>query len=238
MKKLFVVMVVIGFPVVLVLGYFGFVPGVSSLFGSNKPRDLGVMATAADLQSALAKTGIQYSNLTSTAPESSFMFSGSRHLDASFTDKELTALMAEHEKMWKYYPVSDAQVRINSDGTAELSGILRTERIHEYTSATGMAAEQVKTLLDAVKVVVPDPPIYIKGKAGVQRGVLTTDFQKIEIGRLPVPTKLVTDYQRVIDKFSQGRLEAAGMSVQSASLGAGLANFKGNIPEVIGFAPN
>jgi len=27
---------------VLVLGYLGFVPGVSNIFGSNKPRDLGV----------------------------------------------------------------------------------------------------------------------------------------------------------------------------------------------------
>lgn len=27
---------------VLVLGYFGFVPGVSDLMGTNKPRNLGV----------------------------------------------------------------------------------------------------------------------------------------------------------------------------------------------------
>ena len=43
--------------VVLVLGYLGFMPGVSALFGSSTPKDLGVTYTAQDFASAHAKMG-------------------------------------------------------------------------------------------------------------------------------------------------------------------------------------
>lgn len=43
--------------VILLLGYLGFVPGVSAIFGSNKPRDLGITHTQADLDSAQTKLG-------------------------------------------------------------------------------------------------------------------------------------------------------------------------------------
>jgi len=42
--------------IVLVLGYLGFIPGLSSLFGSDKARDLGVDYTEQNYQEARAKT--------------------------------------------------------------------------------------------------------------------------------------------------------------------------------------
>ena len=59
---------------VLVFGYLGFVPGVSNLFGSNKPKDLGVIYTAADY----ARNGTTHTILPAGAlPENSIVFSGS-----------------------------------------------------------------------------------------------------------------------------------------------------------------
>ena len=49
MKKILklggLILVIIVFGVVMVLGYLGFVPGLSSVFGSDKARDLGIEFT-------------------------------------------------------------------------------------------------------------------------------------------------------------------------------------------------
>ena len=59
MKKWLIVVLVLILIPTLVLGYLGFVPGVSAIMGSNRPRDLGVRYTEADLSSLMAKNGIQ-----------------------------------------------------------------------------------------------------------------------------------------------------------------------------------
>ncbi|MCR4401145.1 MAG: hypothetical protein NUV35_09835, partial [Syntrophomonadaceae bacterium] len=49
------------------LGYVGLVPGVAGLLGSDRPRDLGVRYTAADLASGNAKTGTKTTALPAGA---------------------------------------------------------------------------------------------------------------------------------------------------------------------------
>jgi hypothetical protein len=51
---------------VIVLGYLGFVPGVSNIFGSNKPEKLGTTFTQQDYQSAITKSGVQFNNNLAT----------------------------------------------------------------------------------------------------------------------------------------------------------------------------
>lgn len=58
-KVIFGIFLVIILGIVLVLGYFGFVPGVSNLLGSNKPRDLEVRTTAAEYDSYIKKAGTE-----------------------------------------------------------------------------------------------------------------------------------------------------------------------------------
>ncbi len=51
----------------LILGYFGFVPGLSDVMGANTPRDLGVKATASSLSSAKSKLGVTFNTLPADA---------------------------------------------------------------------------------------------------------------------------------------------------------------------------
>ncbi|PKH44539.1 hypothetical protein CVH13_01850, partial [Dehalococcoides mccartyi] len=61
---------------VLVMGYLGIMPGVSSLMGSDKPRDLGITATSQDYQTMVTKSGVTVSALPSdTLPADSLTFS-------------------------------------------------------------------------------------------------------------------------------------------------------------------
>lgn len=217
-------------------GYLGFIPGVSSVFGSDKPRDLGVSFTPEDEAAITDKLGITYSESPSSdQPAASLRISGSRNVETKFTEKELTALMAQHARLWKYYPITDAQVRLNADGTAELSGLLRLDRVYGYAAATGIDAASVEQVLDKVKIAVSAPPVYLKGRAEVKNGVLSVDLQKLEIGRLPVPVQLFTENSAAITAFAQSRLDAAHISVSQGSVSAGKVDFKGELPTSVSF---
>jgi hypothetical protein len=219
---------------VLVLGYLGFVPGISKIFGSDKPINLGIVPGAGDSGSIQAKTGIHYVPLP-TGAATTYSLAGNKEIDMAFTDKELTALVAEHEKLWKYYPISDAQVRFNADGTAEVSGILRTDKIYGYAAATGISIGDVKFWLDKVSVLAPNPPIYLKGKVDVVNGKMSGELQKLEIGRLPMPVSVFAGSQATVSDFVQNRLVAAGIKIESFHITSDGASFKGNIPATIGF---
>jgi hypothetical protein len=232
-RKLFFTLCILAAIIILGLGYLGFMPGVSKLFGSDKPRNLGVVAGTEDRQAAMDKLGIEYLSLTGAAP---FSLSGQKNFNGSLTDKELTALMAEHEKLWKYYPVSSAQVRFNEDGTAEVSGILRTDRIFEYAAATGIDVKQVKEWMDKTKIPLNNPPFYLKGKATVESGKLSGELMKVEIGRLPLPLSLIAPDQSDAVSFGQNRLSKAGVKVDEASIEAGKVNLKATLPAQVGFS--
>lgn len=74
-----------------ILGYLGFLPGVSALFGSNKPRDLGVKYTIADHDNYVQKAGTQLNYSSKPpAPNKSFTASGEKGVKASFSPEEIT----------------------------------------------------------------------------------------------------------------------------------------------------
>ena len=58
-KLLLIILLIIVVGAVLLLGYLGFIPGLSTIFGSDKPRDLGVKYTYADYVSAAQKNKVK-----------------------------------------------------------------------------------------------------------------------------------------------------------------------------------
>ena len=176
---------------VLVAGYFGFVPGVSSLFGSDKSRDLGVTYTSADYQSARQKGNIQRVNLPSnTPPEQSLKFSGQHAANINLTDNEVTALI--NEKSWRYFPVHDAQVRFNADGTGEFSGILELDTLKDYAKARGYSEEDFKVVTDWVSrfAVVQNVGVGVVGRPG---GVAMFWIDVVDVG-LEADVQLVAQF--------------------------------------------
>ena len=64
--------------IILVAGYLGFVPGLSSILGASSPKDLGIRPTAADYAAASAKLGRTLTPMAGNLPpESSVKYSGS-----------------------------------------------------------------------------------------------------------------------------------------------------------------
>jgi len=138
-KWLSITLVVLIIIIVLVGGYFGLVPGVSTLFGSDKPKDLGVTYTEADRLSGRAKAGWEVTELQPGLPlEESYISTGQNAVDASFNERELTAWA---NNPWIYFPLSDCQVRVNDDNTVEFSGKLNIGMLRDWIDAMGVAEE-------------------------------------------------------------------------------------------------
>ncbi len=159
--------------VALVGGYFGFVPGVSVLFGSDKPKDLGVTYTDGDWRSGLAKAGWEIVELPEdTPPEEGLLFSGQNPVDATFSERELTAFINPHT--WVYYPMSDCQIRINDDATVELSGKLDTGRLQVYADMMDMSDEYSGVMGILQKwYIFGNPTFYVRISGAIYNGEIT-----------------------------------------------------------------
>lgn len=169
---------------VLVLGFLGFIPGVSALFGANKPRDLGVKYTEADLQEIRTKTQVKYLVLPDTQePISTRQFSGSRAVTGDFSSAQLTATL--NNQPWKLWPYKNVQLKLNGDGSGEISGVLVKNRVPAYAVSIGVPQKASEM---AMKFLPGDTVFYVKMKAALaDNKVSLFEPERLEIGRLPVP---------------------------------------------------
>ncbi len=175
MKTLIKIILILVLLVGGVIGYFFFA------FRTNKPRNLGVMYTQADLSSGRAKSQIVYEELISDG--TAWQTSGSREVDAIFTSSEITAIM--NNKPGVYYPYRSAQVKFNADGTGEISGNLDKSRIPTYAATFNAPQEAVDI---AMRFLPENPSFYLKGKATlVNNEVGIFEPMRFEIGRIPIP---------------------------------------------------
>jgi hypothetical protein len=228
---LFLVLVII----VLAGGYFGLIPVVSKLFGSDKARDLGVQGTDADYASASTK-GVKFVALqqgSASTPAETRQITGSKAVSTSFTAQELTAAINKKPR-WVYSPVSDVQFRFNPDGTGEVSGILRVDHLGGFAQATGMSQQDVQKVFDYLKLTNSNPAFYLKGYVSAADGKIDLDAQKVEIGRFPVPLSVIADNKGRVISFIENRIAVfPGLSVKSLSIKKGQLQFEGTLPEVI-----
>jgi hypothetical protein len=203
----------------------------------SRTKDLGVRYSQKDTDSVNAKLGITYSSLPeSSDPKSTLSLEGKREVDVTLTSEELTALLAEHGDSWSTYPVSDAQMRINDDGTFELSGKLKGSDWEDYALATNMPNRFKNFVGDKAKLVPAKPAFYIKGLMDVKNGQVTGDVKDVKIGSFGVDTTWFSDNNGFVTDFVEDRLSAAGINAASISMEADGLHLKGSVPEKIGFA--
>jgi len=172
---------------VLLLAYFGFIPGLSGLFGSDKPRDLGVRYSEKDRISGHAKSKVEYATLpeSMSASESIKRF-GTREVKMELTSKEASALM--NNRPWRYWPYANMQIKFNADGSAQVSGTLIKNKVPGYAGAIGIPEEATAF---AMKFLPSNPVFYLKMKASLKDNkVIVFEPQRFEIGRVPLPIPL------------------------------------------------
>jgi hypothetical protein len=224
--------------IVLVAGYFGFVPGVSNLFGSNKPKNLGTTFTAQDYKSAISKTGVQFLNNTDTVSldKSQKTYGPAKAVSFDLTPAETLALLND-KAHGPDFPISDWQLRVNPDGTAEISAVLNIADLDKYAAANGATSEGSQQLLDAVKkagVITKEVSFYMKGDAAVTNGQLSFETTSFKIGNLSISADTVnSNKSNIVDYFNTHKNVVPGFTIKNLSIVNGKIHFDGTVPSTI-----
>jgi hypothetical protein len=225
---------------VLTLGYFGFIPVLSSVFGSDKPRDLGIKYTKQQYTDYVAKTKEEITPIKETvSPENSIVYSGKIDLKQSFTPEEISARL--NYAVWKYMPVTNTQLRINPDGTVEFSGLVLYNRIEGFVAREGAgqySIEDIKKGMDYIKLLNKDFPVYTKFKATVVNNKVNLDLKTIEVGRFSIPLGAVNASEAVTSVSQTIMEKVPGFYAKSVNFDNGKMNFEGSVPEKLSVESN
>lgn len=231
----------------LLAGYFGLVPGLSSAMGATKPRDLGVKWTEADLKSAQSKTQTERRKMPPEKvveapdvdlggedgedPASTIAFEGSRPVKTEFTSEELTALV--NQSTWKYEPVENVQVKVgDKPGTIEVSGNLRTHVLVAYANATGGTTADIIEALEKAKIL-KGPSFYILAEGTIENDVVTLVVLEAQVGRFTATPGILSQHGDKVRQFLQERIDwFPGLEVVLVTLEDGVLVFDGMLPEV------
>ncbi|MGV8171766.1 MAG: hypothetical protein ACP5OA_03685 [Candidatus Woesearchaeota archaeon] len=227
LKRFKVLYIVLGIIILIIVG---------AVIAVTMPKSLGVKYTKADMDSVNTKLGIAYTTLSaSDNPASSLKISGAKTLDAEITESELTALLNQPSSQWKNYPISDVQVKINDDGSVEMTGKILVKRFEEYSEATNMP-DKYKSLADENAKLVPvNPSFYYKGNYEIKDGKLEGNVEELKVGPLTVPKDWTDNNKDFITGFVENRINSAGMQVENANFDGGKLNIQGIVPESISF---
>ncbi|VVA43468.1 conserved hypothetical protein [Candidatus Roizmanbacteria bacterium] len=179
--------------IILGLGYIGYIPAVSKLLGTNKPKDLGVRYTEQDRVEARAKSNIEWTTLpSSTSDEQSIQRFGRHNVDTNWTSAQMTALM--NNPPWKYWPYNNAQVKFNADGSAEISTGINKAVFPSYAAFMGIPKVAATFIM---KLLPPQPVVYLKIKTSlVDNQVAIFEPQSFELNRIPLPIDKFLAFQR------------------------------------------
>ena len=217
--------------VVLVIGYFGFMPGVSNIFGSNQPRDLGVKYTAADYASAHAKNGTTHTVITSsTSPENSIKFSGSHPVNTVYTQAEFNAEI--NNRQWEYYPLEKCQLRINPDNTVEFTGIIKMDRVKGYMQALKVSDSNMRTVMEYLQKVPTDPAFYTKGTLEIANSkIVTSQISDFKVGNVSLTDQVRQETPNIVNA-AYGQINAyPGFTVKTLKFSGGKVQFEGTLPD-------
>ena len=232
LKISLLVVVILLVIIALVGGYFGFVPGIRTLFGSDKPRDLGVVASAQSFASGEAKIGLVRQDAGASSA-TSVTYEGSHQVNVSLTSEELTSLMqnGSWKHTWQYNPIADDfQVKFHPDGTVEVAGVLDRTKLAGYLGATGF--KDVLGYVNSLGFLPNAIPFYASGSGSIVNDHVTISVSSAQLGRISLPTD--ASAMQAVQDFVERRIAGIpGLDVASLNFNGGTLNFKGTYPSVI-----
>jgi hypothetical protein len=99
----------------------------------------------------------------------------------------MTALM--NNRPWKYWPIEKVQLRINNDGTTELSGAVVKSKLSGYAKAIGVPVNVADNI---IKYLPSKSAFYVKSKTALANNQVSQfDIQSVSLGKIPIPTNLL-----------------------------------------------
>lgn len=222
---------------VLIAGWFGFVPGLSSLLGAKQAKDLGVTYTQADYTSYLEKTASEFRPLSEAPndpnnPGKKVVFDNPKTADnITLTQEELTA--AINESNWLWMPLRNTQVRI-SGGTVEVSGNLNLDHLDEFIGFIGgidYSREDIENAISWGKRLANNAPVYIKSDVSVKDRHLNMVITEAKIGRFTAPIDIAG--QAISAGTTNTLVNTPNFEVVTAAFQDGTLTFSGTYPSTV-----
>lgn len=212
-KVLLTIFLLLLLSVVVLVAMTGLVPGLSSVVGADRPRDLGVTATAEDYDRVVEEVSflLQRAPAAADSPKAA----GPQTIDREFTEAELTALLA-HEATGDS-PMRDPQVRLHADGTVEIALSI---------SKTALPPELIKFLPRVTPEVLP---LYVKGRLDVVgQSEVKLQMERLEVGRIPLPLSVLgADAQTELTNVINDELRQPGLVLEDLIFREGAVRVKG-----------
>lgn len=190
------------------------VVGVYLFFGrSAEPQDLDVVPSEADFQSALDKAGLVWPEPPAEGDLGDYerLYKGSKPLDATFTENEISALMSFYHDP-SYWPIKEMQVHLTGGNTAEASAIV-----------TYMGREW---------------PVYISGTAGISGNVLDVNLASVRVAGREAPPEYLPLGEDFLEDVVNPRLaRIPGFSISSLEVTEEGVHVIGTIWETAEYVP-
>ena len=233
MKKLFSFILILIFVLVFFLGYIGFIPVISEILGTNKPKDLGIKYSDSDKTTAVEKLQVKFSQLSPNAKEKGLVLKGFHPVDKTFSSQELTALADTRQKQFGLFPFKNAQIKINKDGTAEGSAVLEFNTAVDFLQDLGVSLKQINQAVDKFKILKGEIPVYLKVSGDVSNNVSNIAVKSVEISKIRVPQPLVNLYGPNLNNLVEDVIakRKPHYGIKSLKIEDGKVHFNGTSPD-------
>jgi hypothetical protein len=202
-------------------------PGLFKLAGF-KPDDLGVTWTEQDYRDVIAKCGVLCDEPPAGTDKSKVqnVYTGSKDVDWSFTEREVTALLNGGTKPG-YWPVSGIQVRIHGDNVLEAACMLDPAKLMTYPAVKRFLPKEVVSYISGIPLQLP---VRVKAKitcAGPKQADIT--ILSLEASGMSMAGMVVNDQaNQIVESIVNEMLAEAGpVSIQSFTTGEGTMRVQG-----------
>jgi hypothetical protein len=224
MKKLLIIIGVI-LAVVIVLyfvaGYFlGNLPVASNLLGTNKPKDLGIELTASS-----ALKGIHSLNKPLTVADLESIYNNPESytkVNASIGEEEASSLLALADL--PDFPLRLVQLNFGDNGTVKASGVMDISKLQAALQDYGASGDVVDRIMGIAKTA-HYMNFYAEGKCSIKNNNLNVELDKLQLGRIDLPTDFVRDNAESITGYVERSLTDAGYNIRSMTISEGKITF-------------
>jgi len=203
-----VVVILIGITIIAATGLVQ-IPVLSSLLGTDKPRDLGVRADPELFTALLAKENVAISGDPSDYDLSAnIRYGTAKPMDATLSSEELTSMMQATNNAKG--PLKNMQVRLLDNNEMEMSANADLEKLGYPIKG----------------------PIYLKGTfTKGSASSVSILVKEGSFGLMPVPADVLSQAQDGIEQAVNSQLaDMPGLRIDTLSVDDGKLHFTGSFP--------
>lgn len=211
------------------LFYVGIIPGFA------KATDLGSTADPNFIINFDKAHGMKNEIPNGVVPDNrQAEFSGQTELNADFTSNDITSLLSSWKARSPKLPIKNVQVRFNSDGTGEISGILEIKTAVNLAKSLGYNDSDIEKGKEYIKYTFGDISFYVKGTGNVTNNLVTLNPSTAKLGNVNLPSDITQKAMPIIEDAIERRLkQVPNLSVKTLDFSNGKLHFEGTIPDTI-----